>query len=285
MDIEELVRQVFLILLGNGLCLILLDRKYSLRKTLTIYSIATLAVVFLGMSILVLFGRDILYSLYPIIINSTTLAVLFYLSKRKGLPVIFTMLTVVMIASIITFPAGYLVRTAKQSILTEMLIKLIITIPIIIILYRYLRPSYLQMLTVIKKGWGYLCLIPGLFYALILPNITKSSLSISVENQKAFLTCIIALLIVIVAYGIIFALFARILRETEIRDEQQLLRVQMQAIEHYADLLKANEQKLQIYRHDLRHYIANIMVLIESDNIEEALRILDSLDDTLFRLM
>ena len=285
MDIEELVRQVFLILLGNGICLVLLDRKYSLRKTLTIYGIATLAVTVFGASILILFGRDILYTFYPIIINSTTLIVLFYLSKRKGIPVIFTMLTVVMITSLITLPTGYLVRSANYSILIEMLIKLIISIPAIVLLYRYLRPSYLQMLTVIKRGWGYLCLIPGLFYALILPNIILFPLTISVENQKAFLTCILALLIVIVAYGIIFALFARIIRETEIRDEQQLLRIQMQAIERQVNMLKANEQKLQIYRHDLRHQIAKIQVLIESDNIEEALRILDSLDNTLFRLM
>lgn len=284
MDIEELIRQVFLILLGNSMCLVLLDRKYSLRKTLTIYTIATLAVIVLGVSILILFGRDILYSFYPVIINCTTLAALFYLSRRKGIPVIFTMLTVVMIASLITFPSGYLVRTAKQSILIEMLIKLIVSIPIIILLYRYLRPSYLQMLTVIQRGWGYLCLIPGLFYALILPNIINSSPSISVENRKAFLTCILALLIVIVAYGVIFALFARIIRETQLRDEQQLLKIQMQAMERHANMLKANEQKLQIYRHDLRHYIANIQILIESGNIEEALRVLDSLDDTLFRL-
>ena len=284
MDIAELVRQVFLILLGNSMCLVLLDRKYSLRKTLTIYGIATLAVIVLGVSILILFGRDILYSFYPIIINCTTLAVLFYLSRRKGIPVIFTMFTVVMIASLITFPAGYLVRTAKQSILIEMLIKLIISIPIIIFLYCFLRPSYLQMLTVIKKGWGYLCLIPGLFYALILPNIINFSPSISAENRKAFLTCILALLIVIVAYGVIFALFSRIIRETQLRDEQQLLKIQMQAMERHANMLKANEQKLQIYQHDLRHYIANIQILIESGNIEEALRVLDSLDDTLFRL-
>lgn len=275
MDFAELIRQIFLILLGNSICLILLDRKYSLKKTLIIYGITTAAVTALGASILVLFGRDRLLSLYPIIVNGITLCALFYLSKRKGLPLIFTMLTVIIIAAVICVPVYTLVQTAGQPILTEILLKTVIAIPAIIFLYRYLRPSYLQILAVVQRGWGYMCLIPGLFYALVLPNVINNFLP--VENQKAFLTCILALIIVIVSYGIIFTLFGRIIRESEMRDEQHLLKIQMQAMERQADLMKENEEKVRIYRHDLRHYIANIKVLLESGNTEDALHVLDSL--------
>ena len=277
MDYAELIRQIFLILLGNSICLILLDRKYSLKKTLIIYGITTAVVTALGVLILVLFGRNRFLSLYPIIVNGITLCSLFYLSKRKGFPVIFTMLTVITIATVICVPVYALVQAAGQSILTEILIKTMISIPVIVFLYRYLRPSYLQMLAVIQKGWGYMCLIPGLFYALILPNMINNSLP--AENQKAFFTCILALIIVVIAYGVIFALFGRIIRESVMRDEQQLLKIQMQAMERHADLMKENEEKVHIYRHDLRHYIANIKVLLESGNTEDALHVLGSLDE------
>ena len=284
MDIAEFVRHVLLILLGNGMCLVLLDSKYNLKKTLSIYSIVTAAVIALGMSIYSLLGRNIFISLYPFIINSTTLAALFLLSKRKGFAVIFTMLTVVIICTIISFPGYYLAQATGQPVWVEILLKMLSAVPVIIFLHRHLCPSYLQMQAVIKKGWGYLCLIPGLYYALILPNLNSISADPS-ANYKAFLSCILALLIVIVAYGVIFALFYRIMHEMKMRDEQQLLKIQIQAIEEQTDILKANEEKVQIYRHDLRHYIANVQVLIESDNTEEALRVLDSLDETLFRLM
>lgn len=284
MDIAELVRHVFLILLGNGMCLVLLDSKYNIRKTLSIYGIVTAAVIALGMSIYALFGRNIFISLYPLIINSTTLAALFYLSKRKGFCVVFTMLTVVIISTIISLPEYFLAQATGQPIWVEILLKMLIAVPVIIFLYRYLRPSYLKMQAVIKKGWVYLCLIPGLYYALILPNLSNISVDPG-ANYKAFLSCALALFIVIVAYGVIFALFSRIIHEMEMRDEQQLLKIQIQAIEQQTDMLKANEEKVQIYRHDLRHYIADVKVLIESDNTEEALRVLDSLDETLFRLM
>ena len=278
MDTAELVRQIFLILFGNSLCLTLLDRKYALKKTLIIYGIVTVVVIALGISIATLFGMGIFYSLYPIIINGTMLVSLFFLSRRKGFPLVFTMLTVVMICTIVALPGFYLAQSMGWSIWVEILLKLIVGTPIILFLYRYLRPSYRQMLMVINRGWGYLCLIPGLYYALILPNIVLFAPTLP-ENPKIFLTCLLALFIVIVSYGVIFALYANILREAAMRDEQQLLKIQMQSMERHADMLKESEKKAQIYRHDLRHYIADIKLLIESGNTEEALRVLGSLPD------
>lgn len=276
MDTADLVRQTFLILLGNGMCLVLLDRKYSLKKTLYIYIIVTAAVIILGHSIYALFGKETFLSLYPVIINSTTLAALFCLSKRKGLPVVFTMLTVIVISTLIALPLSYLAQTTGQPIWIEILLKILISIPTVLFLYRYLRPSYLKMLTVIKKGWGKLCWIPGLYYMLVLPNIVRYHAT-PAENWKAFVTCMLALFIVIVSYGVIFILLAHTIHETELREEEKLLKIQVQSMEQHVEMLKKNEEKLHIYRHDLRHYIAQINVLIESGNTEEALHILDSI--------
>lgn len=278
MDTAELVRQIFLIMFGNSLCLTLLDRKYSLKNTLIIYGITTAAVIALGISIATLFGMGIFYSCYPIIVNGTMLVSLFFLSKRKGFTLVFTMLTVVMICTIVALPGYYLAQSMGWSIWTEILLKLIVGAPIILLLYRYLRPSYHQMLTVINRGWGYLCLIPGLYYALILPNIVFFAPILS-ENPRIFLTCMLALFIVIVSYGIIFAVYANLLREAAIRDEQQMLKIQMLSMERHANMLREGEKRAQIYRHDLSHYIADVKVLIESGNTEEALRALGSLTD------
>lgn len=278
MDTAELIRQIFLILFGNSLCLALLDRKYPLKKTLIIYGIVTAVVIALGVTIGILLGMGLFYSLYPIIVNGTTLISLFFLSKRKGLSVVFTMLTVVMICTIVTLPGFYLAQAMGWSIRTEILLKLTVAAPILLFLYRYLRPAFRHMLTVTTKGWGYLCLIPGLYYALILPNIIFFAPTLS-ENRKIFLTCLLALLIVIVSYGVIFALYARILHEAEMRDEQQLLQIQMRAMERHTDMLKESEKKAEMYRHDLEHYIDDIRLLIESGNTVKALHVLGSLTD------
>lgn len=284
MNTADMIRQVFLILLGNSICLILLDRKYSVRKTLIIYSIVTAAEIALGISFYILFGRGIFLSLFPAIVNIPTLAVLFYLSKRKGCVLVFTMLTVVTISVIIVLPGGYLAQMAGWPFWIEMLTKTLAGITAIIFLYRYMRPPYLRMQSMFKKGWGYLCLIPGLYYLLILPNAINFSPA-SDTSRKAVISCVLALFIVIITYGVIFMLIEKTIREVEMRDEQELLKLQIQAIERHTDMLKSNEEKLQIYQHDLRHYIANVKTLIESGHTEEALHVLGSLDETLFRLM
>lgn len=278
MDTAELVRHIFLILLGNSLCLILLDRKYSLRKTLLIYGTVTAAVIFLGTSIFVLLGMDTLLSFYPIIINGITLTALFFLSKRKGFPVIFTMLTVVVICTIITLPVSFLARTVGLPIWTEILLKTIVAVIISVLLYRYLRPAYLEMYAVIQKGWGYLCLIPGLYYALVLPNITYI-FSAYDGSYEVLLTCMLALFIVIIAYGVVFNLLLVTIRETEMRDKQQLLKIQMQAMERQTDMMKETEEKTRIYSHNLRRYLSNVQMLLESGDTEEALRVLGSYEE------
>ena len=278
MDTAELVRHIFLILVGNGLCLILLDRKYSLKKTLLIYSVVTVAVIAIGTSIFILFGVNTLESLYPIIINGTTLAALFYLSKRKGFPMVFTMLTVVVICTLITLPISYLSRESGLPIWGEILLKTTASAIIIILLYRYLRPAYLEMQTMIQKGWGYLCLIPGLYYALVLPNLPYIFYANN-RSQKILLTCILALFIVIAAYGIIFILLLNKIHETEMHNEQQLLNIQMQAIERQKDMLIESEEKVRIYSQDLKQYISNMQMLLESGKTEEALCVLGRYED------
>lgn len=274
----ELVRQVLLILFNSGMCFAFLDRKYELKKTLLVYGSATAAIIALNMPISILLGIQTYTALYPITTNTTFLIVLLFLSKRKGFPVIFNVLTTICLACITTISANYIIRETGWSDWMEILIRIIISIPLAIIVYRYIRPSYLKMLTVMKKGWGYLCLIPFLFY--ILGLFIALNLSPEPEEyRKEYLYCFLALCIVVVAYGVIFALFTKTLRESEMQDEQQLLKIQMQAMEQHAGLLKENEEKQRIYRHDLRHYIANVKVLLESGNTQEALRVLGVFDE------
>ena len=278
MDIAQFIRLTLLILIFGSMCLILLDQKYSMNKTLVIYGSFLAMAIAINASIWILFGWTKFKLCYaPATIGCATIG-LFFLSKRKGFPIIFSMLTAAVCATFPAMVATYIRLETGCSIWWEILIRLIIGIPLIIILYHYLRPSYLQMLTVMKKGWGNLCLIPGLYYAIVFINSIDLSYAPS-EYRKTFLNLFLAVSITAVSYGVIFTLFGKIIREAEMRDEQQVLKIQMQAIERHAAILKENEEKIRIYRHDLRHYIADIKTLIESGNTQDALSILGGLDE------
>lgn len=279
MNIAEIVRMTLTMVTFSSMCFILLDRKYSLKKTLSIFGVFVAAAIVLNATIAMLFGWEKFTVFYVPVTNGLITVGLFVLSKRKGFPVVFNMLTATVFTHAPALMTRIYILETGQSIWTETLTRLILGIPSIIIIYRYLRPSYTRMLTIMKKGWGYLCLIPALYYLLnILDFIVFPAVTVS-EYRRACLTCFIALFITIVAYGVIFTMFGRILHEAEMRDEQQLLKSQMQAMERQIDMLKENEEKVQIFRHDLRHYVADIKVLIESGNTKEVLRILSRFDE------
>ena len=278
MDISEFVRLTLLILIFGIMSLILLDQKYSLKKTLIIYGSFLAISIAINVSICTLFGWSIFARCYVLVTNGCATIGLFFLSKRKGLPIIFTMLTATVCTNFPAMTATYIRAETGCSIWLEILIRLIIGIPLIIILCRYLRPSYLQMLTEMEKGWGYLCLIPGLYYAIVIINMADLSSAPS-EYRRIFLNIFLSFSITAVSYGVIFTLFGKILREAEMHDEQQMLKIQMQAMEREADILKENEEKMQISRHNSRHYIAQIKTLLESGNIQDVLRILGGLDE------
>lgn len=278
MNVAELVRLALLIVIFGIMCLILLDRKYSLKKTLIIFGSFITASIAVNAFIFFLFGWKIYSFFYVPVTNGFATIGLLFLSKRKGLPVIFNMLTATVLANISSIVAGFIRLETGWSVWSEILIRTVISIPLMILLYYYLRPSYLKMLTIMKKYWGYLCLMPGLYYIIVIINMIDFSSAPS-DYRRTFMNIFLSLAITAVVYGVIFALFTRVIRETEMRDAQQLLRMQMQALEQQFEIQKENEEKVNICRHDLRHYIAEIKVLIESGNTEEALHVLRSFDE------
>lgn len=277
MNIAELVRLALLIAVFGSMCLILLDRKYSLKKTLIIFGGFITASIAVNASIWLLFGWNIYLIFYAPVTNGFATIGLLFLSKRKGFPVIFNMLTATVLANFSATVASFIRLETGWSVWAEILIRIVISIPLIILLYWYLRPSYLKMLSIMKKYWGYLCLMPGLYYIIAIINTIDLS-PVPSDYRRIFMNLFLSLAITAVVYGVIFTLFTRVIRETEIRDAQQLIKMQMQALERQFDILKENEEKMNIYRHDLRHYIAEIKVLIESGNTEEALCVLRSFD-------
>ena len=272
------VRCVLLSLTTNLMAFILLDRKYSKKKTLFVFLGINILEFALNMLIAILFGIEVFSALYPAMANIPTLIALFYLSERKGLFVLFNMTTVITIASIIVLPGNYLLQVKGISIWAEILIRIVFTIPFILFLHLYLRPSYLKMYTIMKKGWGWLCLIPASFFIINYINITPLE-EVPENYTKTVITCFLALSSVVISYGVIFFLFTKIISDAELREEQELLKSQIQAMERQADMLKEREERLHIARHDMRHYIAELKTLLEIGNTKEALRILSNYDE------
>lgn len=279
MSFPEIMRQALLILIVSSMCFVLLDRKYSLKKTLVIYGSTTALVIVLNVLITTFWGWRIFLALYPFVTNGILTITLFFLSKRKGFPVVFNMLTAIVFTNSTFLVSRYLTLENGVSIWIDIAIRLIMGVLLILFLYRYLRPAYIQMLSIMKRGWGYLCLIPGLYYLIIYINAVNTDLSYLVtEYRTVYYNFFLSLAITIAAYCIIFTLFVRIIRDAQMHDEQQFLKLQMKTMERHFEILKENEAKIQTDRTNSIHYIEDVKKHLESGNTKEALRLLGSID-------
>ncbi len=275
MSVLEAVRYVLLTLTGIGMTFVLADRRYSLKKTLIIMGGGALVIIavnlFIGMA-----DARLFVTIYPLMTNGLALLLLFFVSKRRGFPLLFNMLTAISLCAVAALPGIWITQMMGVPVLAEIVLRLVIAVPLILLLYRYFRPSYLVMLQIMRRGWGYFCLMPLSFYVLFYLEFMHKA---NTDYSEPLLVVFLALLSVMAAYGVIFAFFRKMVKEMESRNERQLLKSQIQAMEQQAGMIRQSNEQVRIYRHDMRHFAAEVTTLLKAGDTAEALKVLGDFDE------
>lgn len=275
MSVLEAVRYVLLTLTGIGMTFVLADRRYSLKKTLIIMGGGALGIIavnlFIGMA-----DARLFVTIYPLTTNGLALLLLFFVSKRRGFPLLFNMLTAISLCAVAALPGIWITQMMGVPVWAEIVLRLVIAVPLILLLYRYFRPSYLVMLQIMRRGWGYFCLMPLSFYVLFYLEFMHKA---NTDYSEPLLVVFLVLLIVMAAYGVIFAFFRKMVKEMESRNERQLLKSQIQAMEQQAGMIRQSNEQVRIYRHDMRHFAAEVTTLLKAGDTAEALKVLGDFDE------
>ncbi|MBS6953342.1 MAG: GHKL domain-containing protein [Enterocloster asparagiformis] len=269
------VRYVLLTFTGIGMMFLLTDRKYSLKKSLTILFIGTLGIVLINLLVFWLFGIQALFTLYPVTTNGLALAVIFLFSKQKGLPLLFNLLTAISTCGIVTLPGFLLTYVYGFGPEVDILSRLVLTIPLLYLLYRFFRPAYLATLSSMQRGWGLFCLMPLVFYGMFLYLLNFRPRQ---DYPESIGLTAAALVMLIAAYGIVFILFHKITRENTLREERQLLEMQVSALRRQKDMAAASEEKMRLYRHDMRFTLHTLAAMLERGDTAGALEYLGKSD-------
>ncbi|WP_207651260.1 ATP-binding protein [Intestinibacillus massiliensis] len=274
----DALRYILLTFTGIGMMFLLTDLKYSLKKSLTILSLGTLGIILLNLLVYGLCGFQAFVTLYPAATNGLALAVIFLISKQRGLPLLFNLLTAITTCSVATLPGILLTRVFGFGVSADIISRLVLTVPLLYVLYRFFRPAYLATLTSMRRGWGLLCLMPLVFYGVFLYLLTFRPHKNYLESIA--LTAAV-LVILLAAYGVVFVLFQKTKREAAMREEQRLLEAQMDALRRQATAIHAGETRLATIRHDTRFYMQNIGALLQDGKPEEALRFVQQYDESI----
>jgi signal transduction histidine kinase len=270
------LRYLLLNATGFSVLFILCDRKYAVKKTLAILGVGFVVITAVNVLLQYAVGLELWGQLFPFTTNITGLVLMFFLSRNRGLPLLFNLLTAIQVGGIISLP-GIALTYLGGAVWMDILIRLVLTVPLLFWLYRAFRPAYLSALPLLGTGsWGLLCLMPLSFYIIFYLLLMNGEATL---NPLYIAVIALALVMMIAAYGLIFFLFCKYSQEASLKNDRDILNMQVRALHNQADTMRRTEEQIRLYRHDMRHYTANIAALLREGDMEAALRFVDQFHD------
>jgi Signal transduction histidine kinase regulating citrate/malate metabolism len=192
-----------------------------------------------------------------------------FLSKYKGFKILFIYFTVSFLGILIEL-AGYFISAPFDfSMLVSIFGRIAAIPPLLFVMLKVFRPLYMQMLRRLNKGWSFFCLIPLLSF-ILLYLLGRYPISIFDHPENIF-PMLLVVAITFLVYGVILIFFRQMQRQFDMQSEQQLLKLQVVALQNQSKAIWESEEKTRILRHDMRHYVQNISTLLQAGDIQHAI--------------
>ena len=255
-----------------------LDIKKN-KKNLVTSFIYILLAIFIQTSLFFFLGSSFLVKSYPLVSHLPLL--LFYcISFRKRFDdVLFALST----AYVFTIPrrwvGDFISLFFNNNPDVAAMIQIIITIPFLILIYKYFRPYIIKILFSSEVKIRFLLIIPTIYYVF--------SYLTTVYTQLLYTSRIVVVgILTIVATSTLCYSFIIYFKEMEKRyellNEQNILAVQISSLNARVETMKVAEDSAIIIRHDLRHHLQLINGYLITDKIEDARLYLSTLEDNMY---
>lgn len=258
---------ILTLIFATVLAYMFIDYEVQQKKDLYYMGLFVFCTIIIDAFIWNHFGYVTFQKLYPLLAQIPLYIAFLFISRYKGVKLIFVHLTVIAIVTSIIFIAlmiSYFLGF-NQSMMN--MISLILYFPAGYISYKYFRPYILYMLRNTDKGWYGFCVIP-LSYTILTYSSGKYDLN-SVMSQISLTQNMRALIFTLISYSMILWLFKQNSEHLKLVNEQNLLQMQITASQQHLESLKDSQAKTIIYRHDMRHHL-NLINAYLSDNNKEA---------------
>jgi two-component system, LytTR family, sensor histidine kinase AgrC len=249
----NLIRSLLSLIYAISLIYMLLDFEVKRKKSLYLMGLFVTVMLTCDGFVFLNFGYVSFMKLYPLLIHVPSFLAFLFVSKYKGIQLFFVLLTAFVLC---TPPAGIgLIISSffgfNKAII--MVVCFIMYIPMVFIVYRYFRPSFLYMLRNTDKGWLGFCTIPLSYYALI--YFTGMHNVNNVLAESTLVIMVLALILTLAAYVMILWFFKQTKEQFTLQSEQNLLKTQVAAAQVHFEALKESQEKTIIYRHNMRHHL------------------------------
>jgi two-component system sensor histidine kinase AgrC len=258
----------------------LLDCEFKNKKKIYLLGFFEVVVFICDLLVLKKLGFTCFMKLFPILVQFPVFLAFLYISKFNGIKVLFVNLTVIALNSSLSLIGLIISYFLVSNSTLQNIVCYIIYLPAGVIIYKYLRPSFLYMLRNADKGWFGFCTIP-LSYIVLIDLNNKYNWNTVVFETKTFVTAIMLLVLTISAYFHIFQFFKQTREQFIMQNERDLLQTQVAAAQLHLEALKESQEKTIIYRHDMRHHLALIGAKLADNNMEAAQKYISDIEKSI----
>ena len=204
--------------------------------------------------------------LYPVMTH-IPLAIMLYLLSKKSFWSIISVFTAYLCCQIRRWIALLVIAVFSGDVAMQRITELIVTLPLLFLLVRFVAPSVRSVSHYTISVQCQFGLIPVLYYGFdyltsVYTNILLEGALVAVEFMS-FVCCVAYLVFVL---HISAAERAR----SQLEQAQDTLNIQIAQAVREIETLRESQQKVKVYRHDLRHHMQYLSSCIENGKTQQA---------------
>lgn len=256
-------------------CFLFCYNKLRYSKTISFGVLAGLVMALSGVELqrFVLEDGDISsVSLVAVVLQAVLILIVsYYISEYKDGRPIFSGLVAsnyVMLGNTVI----QIVAFGSQNKTMGIVAGVIVDIAVFVIINWLLRESYMLVLDKVYLHWYAWCFIPIMFYFISYTTTTYPS-SIF-ETPTNMVPAILTSVVMVVFYGIFFKYLKTVYERQEIQTKMTLMDAYANGVKIQAESVRKSENEVRILRHDLKHLLNLISIMLEQKEYDRAKEIL-----------
>lgn len=252
--------------------------KYNAVKSAVIIAAFNAAIWICNFMVYTSMGTEFMSSIFPLTASIPAFIGFIFVSRFKVLQVLFSFLTITIFGTLSSFIGGLPFGFTNIVIMRPMIEFLVFALTIVFVVKIFRKP-YFRIMEALEKGWGLLCLVPGLLIVII---YMLQYYPTRIQNRPEDIPVIfLVFALTFVFYLIVFLNFENISHYFQFKQDRKAISVQADMYKKEYIAMMDNIHSNKIYRHDMKHHLSAINTFLNDNNISEAQKYIGKLDESL----
>ena len=254
---------------GFILCSMLMQYSFPARYIKISGLCFLLLLLAANVPVYVIYGNPFMFHYFPLTVSLPIIVYFFIVAKHRDIRLLFTLCMVNVFAVGAIIFAVVLDSSLYGNLGIFSFIFLFVTfLALEIFLHKKVRSLYFSMQDIVKKGWGELTAVV-LFLLLILYTIMNYPTQIE-QNPTVFPIAIAIFFLIPFIYCIMYRILNSQHSIHELHFKKDVLELEKAHMETIISANAETEERIRIERHDLRHRMKSILMMIENKEYDEA---------------